>query len=233
MKQILFFTAIIITISSCHHISGSGNIISSKRVTGDFTGISASNAIDVEVRVGAPQEVLVEADDNIVKYIVTTVSGDILKITMEDNTSISNSHMKVYVTAPSIKSLKASSSADIVVKGGLKSDGKLTFHASSSGSISATLDAPEVEAEASSSAEIEITGKTKKYTADVSSSANIKSANLLSENTWVSAGSSGNASVFASVSLKAKASSSGDIEYRGNAIVEKTVNSSGSVEKKE
>ena len=233
MKYILLLTALCITLTSCHHISGSGNIITEKRATGNFTEIVASTGIDVEVRLGNQQEIIVEADDNVIKYIVTSVSGGVLKITMENNTSILNSHRKVYVTALMINSLKASSSADIVVKGGLKSDGKLAFHASSSGSISAIVDAPEITAEANSSADIELSGRTQTYTADVSSSASIKSADLLSEHTIVSAGSSGSASVHASVTLKAKASSSGDIIYHGGASVEKTVNSSGSVEKRD
>ena len=74
---------------------------------------------------------------------------------------------------------------------------------------------------------------TKNYTAHVSSSGDIKSFELLSENTDVSASSSGSAQVHASVSLTAKANSSGSIDYRGAANVKKTVNSSGSVEKKD
>ena len=233
MKYILLLTALFITLTSCHYISGSGKIITDKRPTGNFTEIVASNGIDVEVRLGNQQEVLVEADDNIIKYIVTSVNNGVLKIRMENNTSISNSHMKVYVTALIINKLNASSSAGIEVKGGLKSDSKLSFHASSSGSISADVDAPEITAEANSSANIELSGKTKSYTAEVSSSADIKSTNLLSENTIVSASSSGSASVHASVTLKAKASSSGDIIYHGGAAVEKTISSSGSVEKRD
>jgi len=67
MKQVLVFFVALMFLSSCHRITGSGNIISEKRVTGGFTGIKTSSGIDVELRMGDDSEVTVEADDNIIK----------------------------------------------------------------------------------------------------------------------------------------------------------------------
>jgi len=50
MKQVLVFFVALLFLSSCHRITGSGNIISEKRVTGGFTGIKTSSGIDVELR---------------------------------------------------------------------------------------------------------------------------------------------------------------------------------------
>lgn len=233
MKQVVFSFIVLIFLGSCRHITGSGNIVTEKRSTGSFTGVSAGQSFDVEVQLGATTEVMVESDDNIIKYIETEVSDGILKIRLKSGHSFNNAHLKVYVTSPEITSIKTSSSAEIVVKNLLTSDKKLSFNASSSSSILAEVEAPEVVATASSSATIELMGKTKVYTASVSSSADLKSGGLLSESTTVTAKSSATASVHASVNLVAKASSSADITYRGAANVQKSVSSSGSVEKKE
>lgn len=222
---------ILLVISSCNNIIGSGRIVSEKRTVGPFTGISASQAISVEVSIGAEPAVTVEADDNLIKYVSTSVSGGVLRIRMEDNTSFSNSHIRVYVTATELDKLTASTSADINVKDPIRSEGKLVFKASSSATIDASVEAPAVEAEANTSADIKLQGKTRDYKAEVSTSAEIKSAELMSENTDVTATTSGSARVHASITLKAKASTSGDIEYRGGASVEKNISSSGSVEK--
>jgi Putative auto-transporter adhesin, head GIN domain len=235
MKQLIILSAAFLTLlSSCNYTSGSGNMITQKRTVGNFTGIAASNAIDVEVTIGTATEVRVEADDNIMKHVITDVSGDgVLKIKIENMVSLNDTHVKVYVTTPGLKSISASSSADVKVNGVIKYDGKISFDASSSGDIEATVDAPEVDAEASSSGSIILSGKTKNYKAEASSSGDIKSAELLSENTNASANSAGSTDVHASVTLNADASSGGDVTYRGAATVKKDVSSGGSVEKKD
>ena len=233
MKQLLFLLSAIITLISCNYTTGSGNIITENRAVEKFTGIAVSNSIDVEVKMGSVAAVQVEADDNIIKHIVTTVSGGILKIRIENLHSFNNTHTKVYITTPELKSVEASSSAEVKVIDVIKDDGKVTFKSSSSANIEAEVDAPEVTADANSSASITLSGRTKNYKAEVSSSAEINSATLLSENTDVEANSSGSADVYASVTLNAKASSSGSINYQGGAIVKKSVSSSGSVGNKE
>jgi len=233
MKQFLFLSIISIVLSSCHYISGSGNIITETRTTGDFKRISASSGFDVEVKSGPATEVIVEADDNVMKYIETSVSGDVLKIGLKDHVSLSNAHQKVYITAPQINGIKASSGADVTVKDLLKNTGKLSFNASSAGTITTDLDAPDVEATASSGASIRLSGKTRTFHGSASSGADLIAGELLSENTVVNASSGANAKVHASVSLDATASSGADIGYYGGANVHKTASSGGSVDKKD
>ena len=234
MKQLFFlFAGISMLFCSCNYETGSGNIISEKRSVASFTGISVGGSFEVEVKSGTSQSVEVEADDNVIKYIETTVSGNVLKIHLGGMHSLSNVHLKVLITTPGLESIKASASAYVKVLDVLKEDGKVNFEANSSAQIEAEVDAPEVVATGTSSATLNISGKTKNYRAKVNSSAEIKSFGLLSENTEVEASSSGTAEVHASVHLKANANSSGSVDYRGGASVEKSESSSGSVEKKD
>lgn len=234
MKQLALLTAAVMLLCSCNfeYESGSGNIITQKRSLPAFTGIESSNSIDVEVRIGAPL-VEIEADDNIIQFVKTQVSGNTLHVGIQSGVSLHNTHIKVSITAPDISSIRASSSSDVKVMDVIKSNSKLSFEASSSADIEAEVDAPEVEAKANSSASVTLSGRTKNYVAHVSSSADIKSFELLSENTNVSANSSGSADVHASVTLNADASSSGSIDYTGGATVKANTSSSGSVHKKD
>jgi hypothetical protein len=233
MKQLTLLLASCMILVCCNYTAGSGNIITEKRMIENFTGIAASNAINVEVKIGPIATVAVEADDNIIKHIITKVSGNVLKISIDNLHNIGDAHLKVYVTVPVVESIGASSSAGVKVLGVIKENGKLSFTASSSADIEAEVDAPEVNAEANSSGSVTLSGRTKNYKAEASSSGNIKSAGLLSENTTVLASSSGNANVHASVNLNADASSSGSIVYHGGASVKKELNSGGSVEKRD
>ena len=214
-------------------ISGSGNIITQTRSTGDFKRISTSSGFNVELKTGPVTEVVIEADDNVMKYLETSVSGDDLVIGLKGNVSLSNVHLKAYITAPQIDGIKASSGAHVTVTDILKNAGKLSFDASSAGGITANLDAPEVDADASSGATIKLTGKTRSFEATASSGSNIKAGELLSENTKANSSSGSTCTVHASVSLDANASSGASVHYYGAANVQKTVSSGGSVDKKD
>jgi Putative auto-transporter adhesin, head GIN domain len=233
MKHIILFFAALITIVSCRYTTGSGNIITEKRSVGSFSGISAGGAFEVEVKIGPATEVTVEADDNIMKYIRTRVSGNVLKIGTEDLHNYSDVHMKIYITTPSLNNVRTSASADVKVIDVLTGTDKLSFNASSSGSIEAEVDAPEVETDASSGATISLRGKTRTHNARASSGADIKTWDLLSENTDVNVSSGANAKVHASLNLKATASSGAMVTYHGAANVNRSESSGGSIEKKD
>lgn len=231
MKKRLLFLMMVIFLYACHYTEGSGNIVTEKRNMGNFDGISVGGGFDVEVKIGPVAEVTVEADDNIIQYIETTVDDGTLKIRTEEDHNISDAHIKIYITMPVLTHIKAFASADITVRDVIKSSEKLSFSASSSASIVAEAIAPEIEADASSNASIRLTGKTKNYFVEVSSGADVKTENLLSENTQVKASSGASAKVHASIALKASASSGANIRYLGEANAYKTVNSGAQVEK--
>lgn len=233
MKKILSSILVVLILASCNFTNGSGKIVSENRTVDNFTALSVGNSFDVEVKIGPTASVRVEADDNVIKHIETSVTNETLKIYLEDNYSFSDAHLKVYITTPSLKAIKTSGSASVDVLDVLTSNGKLSFKASSSSDIKAKVNAPEVEAGASSSASIDLSGKTKTYYAEASSSSDIDSWNLLSENATARANSSATIKLHASVSLNANANSSAEIKYHGAATVTKSVSSSGSVEKRD
>ncbi len=234
MKQlVLLCSAILILFSSCNYTTGSGNIVTEKRTVGQFTALAVSNGFEVEVKIGPVQEVTVEADDNLIKHIRIEVSGNTLKIRTEDLNNLSNAHLKVFITTPELKSITASSAADVKVLDLVKGVGTLSFDASSGAEIEAEVDAPEVNAGSSSGSTVRLSGKTKNYKAEASSGASIKTNDLLAENTDISVSSGASADVYASVSLVAGASSGGDINYHGAASVKQSTSSGGSVNKKD
>jgi len=230
MKKLLIIILSISVLGACRYRSGSGNIITEKRNTGAFTGISVGGGFDVEVKTG-PAEVMVEADDNIIKYIETDVVDGQLKIRLE-HINIHDAHLKVYVTAPEINTIRTSASASVDVKDILKSARAIKLQSSSGSNIKAVLDAPDIEADASSGGEMDLSGRTRNFNAESSSGSTINAKELMSENTTVSVSSGAAAHVHASLSLDASASSGGNVSYRGGAVtVKKNVSSGGEVEK--
>jgi len=229
MKQLIFCFFTILALSSCDQEMGSGNIVTEKRQTGNFTGISVGGAFEVEIKPGPVTQVEVESDDNVIGFIETKVSGDVLKIRTKSGTGFNNAHFKVYITAPEINSINTSGAANVKVIGQLTSTGKISMDVSGAGKCTASVDAPEIYAQVSGAGNVDISGKTRNYTAKVSGSGDLKSGDLQSENTDVEVSGAGNARVHASISLKAEASGAGNIYYKGGAAVQQKTSGAGNV----
>jgi len=231
MKQLVLFAFTIIVLSACHQIHGSGNIVTENRKTGDFTGISAGGGFEVELKNGPVTEVRVEADDNIMRYIETRVSGNVLSITTKSGTNFIDGHYKVYIIAPEINSVKSSGAASIIIKNILKDSEKIGFEASGAASINGEVDAPKIATEASGAANITLSGRTMDHNAEASGSATLKTGDLLSESTKVHASGAANVNVYASVKLDADANGAASIHYKGAASVSKKTSGAASVRK--
>ncbi len=231
MKKLLIFVSLATLLGACRMRSGSGNIISDKRSVENFTGIKASQGFEVFVTTGESASLIIEADDNLMKYVEAEVQNGVLKIGIENDVSISNGHLKATVTVPYINLIKASSGAEVEVTNILKADKKIILDASSAGEIRTEADAPSIEAEASSGSHITVKGRTMNFKAKASSGASVSAKALLSENTRVDCSSGGSASVHASVNLDAEASSGGTITYAGSPSVKVKQSSGGSVGK--
>jgi len=233
MKYISFFALIILAAACRHSKTGSGNIVTEKRSTESFMGIHADGPVHVEIRRGAPS-VTVEADDNIITYIETKVSGGTLDVRLRDINSLRNATVNVYVTVPELRSLNSSAAAEIISKDTISSPDHINLKASSSGKITLIADVPAVTTDASSGGNIYISGRTRDVTADASSGASVHASGLKAEYATADASSGANVRIFGSITIMATASSGGNVKYTGGAAnVKKNESSGGSVDEGE
>lgn len=232
MKKLVFVFAIVLSMASCRTKTGSGNIVIENRQERGFTGVNVGGPFHVSVQQGPDFKVRVEADDNIIKDIRTEVRNGKLKVYFEENINLRNATLNVYVEAPSIDYVSASAAADVKTTGYLTGGGRsVSFHSSSGATLQATVDAPNVEADASSGSHLTLKGKTRQIDTQASSGAQLDADELLSENAKAQASSGAGIDLHASVHLNAQASSGGSVDYRGNANVSKQESSGGSVRK--
>lgn len=233
MKYIYLLTLPILLFSCFRTHHGSGRIITETKTVATFNAVDVSNSIDVELTQGNKNEVIVEADDNIIQYVNVENKGGVLHISFRSNVNVSNYTVKVKVTSPAFTKIEANSSADITSTNTITSADKISVTASSSADIDLKVDAPSILADAGSSATINLEGKTQQFEASASSSADINAENLKAESVNATAGSSGTCNVFASVKLNAEANSSGSVNYTGGVTnIVKKESSSGSVSPK-
>ncbi len=221
MKKLIVFITTALLFAACNislngdSLSGNGNVKTETRKVGSFNAVKTSGSIDIEISEGEAYSVSVEDDENILPVIVTEVEGGVLNVHYKNNTSINHDHAKVYIKAPSLDKIMSSGSADIAITDVVKNNRRIEISVSGSGNIKGGVDAPEINATIGGSGNVSLTGRTKDFEGKVSGSGDLDCGDLQSENTTVSVSGSGNAHVFASVSLHARASGSGDVYYRG------------------
>ena len=227
----LYFILATLTILSCRNgMRGSGNIIKETRQLAEINSVSVSGSIKVDVKTGMVPSLTVEADDNIMPYVVTNVSDKNLSIKLKGINNLRNATIHIYLVVPILNKISTSASAEVRSSEAITNSDKISFTASSGSLINVNVDAPSISADGSSGAEIILKGRTKNLTAESSSGSNVSLFSLQAENASASASSGAKISVFGSVQIKAKASSGGNVNYKGGAqSVEKNVSSGGLV----
>jgi len=190
-----------------------GEVTTEDRQAGSFNSVNVSTGITVYLSQGDKESIRVEADENLHEYIVTEIRGGVLNIYSEFNIRNAKSR-KVYVTIKEVKSLKTSSAGDIKGQTPFTAD-MLTLATSSAGDINLEVRANEVRATTNSSGDITLKGSADKLTADLSSAGDLNAFDFTVREADITASSAGDATITVTETLKARASSAGDIHYRG------------------
>ncbi|MGX1929318.1 head GIN domain-containing protein [Flagellimonas sp. 2504JD4-2] len=225
----VFASSCIMDVNFGNGKKGNGEVVEeSRKVTEDFTVVSASEGLDVFVTQDSDFKISVEADENIIDLIGTDIKDGKLRIHAIEN--IGRATKKVYVTLPEVTALRSSSGADLIAQNVIETE-KIELDASSGSDLRIELVASEVSADASSGAGIKISGKADALYADASSGADIRARELFTKTCNADASSGADISVNVSESLVADASSGADIRYSGEASVKTKKSVSGSVHK--
>ncbi|MDC1261799.1 DUF2807 domain-containing protein [Polaribacter sp.] len=201
-------------IEAFNGIKGDRNVVTENRkITEDFTAIRTSTGLDVNITQENQNAVIVEADENLQNLIVTEVENGVLKIYSKKNIWSAKSK-KVHVSIKTLNSLKASSGSDVRTVKKIQSE-EISIGASSGASVRMTVVANSIATNTSSGATIRVSGSADNHAAKASSGSSIKAYDLISKNVIVNVSSGANIDIHASVKIEARASSGGDIDYKG------------------
>ena len=235
---ILLLGALVMT--SCEYMggkrtSGNGNIITEERSVGEFDRVEVHGAIDVYVSQGSTAPVKVEADENLMKYIIVEERNHQLVVKTKNGYNLRPSKkLKVYLSSPHYSELEVSGACNIIGENKISSDNRLTLGVSGAGDITMEADAPQVEARISGSGNVDLKGNTRDFELELSGAGKARCYELLSENTEVDISGAGSAEVYASVRIDARVSGAGNVRYKGDgSIGENKVSGAGSVKKVE
>ena len=215
MRNLLLILLLTVFAAGCHDgmhsgIRGSGKRELQKREVAAFTSITTEGAFDIEVACQKNLGLEVEGDDNVLEYVSTEVSNNVLRLKNTKNYSV-NEPVKIKVSVPNLEGLSVSGAGKIEIKG-MNND---KFEIDSNGAPS-----------------IVVSGTTKVIDINTNGAGKIDTHNLRASRGVVESNGVSRIDLDVADQLDVTVSGPSTIFYRGDPVVNKNVRGPGKVEKR-
>lgn len=224
-----------ICLTSCflndEKIRGNGVLKTESRNASGFNSVDVNGNIDVYLKQDSVYSVRIEADENLMEFIIIRTEGNTLVIEPEKGTNLSgNNDIKVFVSGPSFIDIDVSGASSVTSENQLSAE-RIELDVFGASSARLEINAPAIDADIEGASTITIKGRTKDLSIEASGASHAKCFDLLSENADVDASGASGAEVFASVSVKADASGASHVKYKGATTHTGSASGAGSITK--
>ncbi|MBC6607700.1 DUF2807 domain-containing protein [Hymenobacter sp. BT188] len=192
------------------------------RNTGSFEAVSASGAVNVFLRQGGETSVIVEASEDVQKYLKTEVQNGTLKIYRDrdfnwrDLVGRSENSVNVYITCPKLRAISVSGASAV--------KGQSTFaandfkvQASGASDITLNINAKSLDVNCSGASDVKLSGQADRQKVNISGGSEYQAYGLQSKGAQIVASGASEAQVNIDGELSSTASGASDIRYKGNA----------------
>lgn len=208
-------------------VDGDGPIITEEIFLDDFDGIRVPSSIDVYLSQGDNVEIIVEGKENLIDELERNVSGGIWTIDFDDCVRDVD-RFDVYITMPTLKSVKCSGSGDVYGENEFTT-GDLELKTTGSGNIDLQVFADDLDIHVSGSGDISLEGTADDAKYRSTGSGDVKAFDLETNTADISGSGSGDLEVRVIDFLKVRLSGSGDVFYKGNPELDVSTSGSGDV----
>jgi hypothetical protein len=209
-------------------VRGSGKVASEERPVSGINKVTLAMDGEMTIQVGNEERLTVEAEDNLLPFIVTEVRNGRLLVRTQNGVNLDSTQpIRYLLTVKALEGLEISSSGGITSEA-LQAE-RFEIGVSSSGNLDlAELNADSLKADLSSSGDVNIgAGVVSDLDLDLSSSGNFNAEDLATSNANVTLSSSGDARIRVSDRLEGRISSSGNLYYHGTPELLVRTSSSG------
>ncbi|ASZ13963.1 DUF2807 domain-containing protein [Chitinophaga pendula] len=210
-------------------IKGSGNVKTEDRSVDVFNNVSTSGTFTVYLQQGDKHTLKIEAEDNLLPYIVTRMTGNTLNIEPKKGYNLqSTKGIKVYLTLKELGKLDGSGASGFFSQGKLKGKNvSLDFSGASNADLD--IDANSLDVDVSGVTNMKLRGHATKTKYDVAGSADITADQLKSDIADVDVSGASKMRLYVDKKLNVEASGTSHIRYTGNAEVKQSVSGFGRV----
>ena len=212
-------------------IRGNGVMKQESRDASPFTDISTSGVYKVVITQGNTHSVRIDAEENLLPYIITDFSGGELVIHTKKGYNIQpTKDIKVYVTLQKVDKLSASGAGGFSSTGVLNSDRiQLQF----SGAADADLDIHTdlLKVGVSGAGNIKLKGNSERAEYGISGAADIEALDLSTNDAKIGISGTGKANVFVQKKMDVSISGMGTIKYKGEPGITQAISGMGRISK--
>lgn len=207
---------------------GPGRVVTVERPVSDFNAVNLTTFGDLYIEQGDTESLRIEAEENVLPYLETEVSGHTLEIKSKPSILVFRP-VKFYLTVKKLDAIAISGSGDIDMPRLAGDELMLTIRGSGEIKIG-QLEARQVRSQIDGSGDVKISGgKIDQQQIAISGSGSYDARNLTSNEAQVQVSGSGDAALHVNDRLAVNISGSGDVRYSGRPSVEQHVSGSGDI----
>lgn len=214
MKYLSIFPAIILFIGcSSPCIPGEGEIISQEVDIDLFNKIDAAANVDVQLRFGQHQKVVVTGHQNHIDLLDNSVKRDLWTITFREH--VCSDQMKIDITLPDLKAIHVSGTGDVRTMSPFHSP-EMELSVSGTGDLEADINCEQAQASLSGTGSMILRGFTDDLEVENSGTGDLQASDLKAKDADVENSGTGQVHIRATGDVEIDASGTGDVLYYGN-----------------
>lgn len=214
MKRLACLVLLTVFAAGCHgmgtQIKGSGKRELQKREVGPFTSISTEGAFEIQITCQKDRSLEVEGDDNVLQYVTADVGSNILRLKSTKSYS-TNEPVKFKISMPNLEGLSVNGAGRIEIKG---------------------MNNDKFEIDSNGAATIVVSGSTKVIDVGANGAGQIDAQNLRASRGVVDSKGVTRIDLDVADHLDATVNGPSTVTYKGDPVVNKTVNGPGKVERR-
>lgn len=215
-----------------NRIDGSGTVVTETREVGDFDRVELAGQGVVTLGAGADGSIEIEADDNLLPAIQTTVSGGTLIIRTRAGTTIDPTREIHYALGCPELAGATISGAGAMDLGTCTTSGALDLRIAGAGDLGATdLAAGQVTVDIAGSGSALLAGATDALSVVIAGAGNVDAADLEAGTVEVTTTGTGDVTAWAVDQLDVTIRGTGTVRYTGDPAVTSDVSGVGTVER--
>jgi hypothetical protein len=204
--------AVLLVLSACSVVSGSGHVVTETRQVSGFTRIDLAGSGEVTIEQGDAESLTIEADDNVLARLTREVSNSTLKLDKKPGITINTRNpIRYRVTVRDLTGVSVSGAGSVKAH-------EMTLQM--------------LAVDISGSGTVDVSGSAVEQDIEVSGSGRYEAADLQSEKVTAEISGSGQVAVTVSRELKVDISGSGTVTYSGDPSVEQSISGPGRLIKK-
>lgn len=209
--------------------NGDGNVVKEERTASGFTSLEVSGAFNVYLYQGKAESLMVEADQNLMEFIITEVTGDKLEIYTK-GTIRKATKLNIYLTFEDLEMIDISGAVSIA------GEDKMIFHelnldGSGATEIDLIMDVELLKADISGASEINLSGEAKFVRLELSGASEISAFDFKVAHFELDVSGAADANIHVTENLDVEISGAASVRYKGSPHVNSDISGAGSIKR--